>query len=124
MALQARAVSSRMAVKPSRAQTVVVRASSAQQESRRSVLGLLAAGVAAAALAVPQQANALTIPSQESYGGLGRKTGAAGSSPKSPTRASMEGYTLEGTKKSGISSKKKQKLLSKLREEAVAAAKK
>lgn len=51
----------------------------------------LCAGVAAAALAVPQQASALTIPSQESYGGLGRKTGSAGSSPKSPTRASMEG---------------------------------
>jgi hypothetical protein len=51
----------------------------------------LCAGVAAAALAVPQQASALTIPSQESYGGLGRNTGSAGSSPKSPTRASMEG---------------------------------
>lgn len=49
------------------------------------------AGVAAAALAVPQQASAIVIPSQESYGGLGRNTGSAGSSPKSPTRASMEG---------------------------------
>jgi len=58
---------------------------------------LCRAGVAAAALAVPQQANALTIPSQESYGGLGRKTGAAGSSPKSPTRASMEGCEYRHT---------------------------
>lgn len=46
-------------------------------------------------VAVPQQASAIVIPSQESYGGLGRATGKAGSSPKSPTRASMEGYTLE-----------------------------
>lgn len=54
-------------------------------------MSLCIPGVAAAALAVPQQANALVNPAQESYGGLGRNTGSAGSSPKSPTRASMEG---------------------------------
>lgn len=114
-------VSSRVA--PARVQRaqVVVRAST---ESRRSILGLVAAGVAAAALAVPQQANALVNPAQESYGGLGRSTGGAGSSPKSPTRASMEGYTLEGTKKSGITPKRKRKLLAKAKEEALAVAKK
>jgi hypothetical protein len=54
-------------------------------------LFMCCAGAAAAALALPQQASAVVIPSQESYGGLGRATGGAGSSPKSPTRASMEG---------------------------------
>lgn len=34
-----------------------------------------------------------------------------GSSPKSPTAASMESYTLEGTKKQGVSLKTKKKLL-------------
>lgn len=83
------------------------------------------AGIAASALAVPQQAVALVNPAQESYGGLGRTTGKAGSSPKSPTRASMEGYTLEGTKKGGITPKRKAKLLARARKEAleVAAAK-
>lgn len=78
-----------------------------------------------AALAVPQQANALVNPAQESYGGLGRNTGKAGSSPKSPTRASMEGYTLEGTKKQGLSLKQKKKLMARAKKEAleVAAAK-
>lgn len=77
------------------------------------------AGIAAAALAAPQQvAAALVNPAQQSYGGLGRATGRAGSSPKSPTRASMEGYTLEGTKKSGITPKRKAKLLAKARKEA------
>jgi hypothetical protein len=75
-------------------------------------------GLAAAALTVPQQALALVNPAQESYGGLGRNTGKAGSSPKSPTRASMEGYTLEGTKKGGITPKRKAKLLAKARKVA------
>jgi hypothetical protein len=78
------------------------------------------AGIAAAAVAgAPQQAAALVNPAQESYGGLGRATGRAGSSPKSPTRASMEGYTLEGTKKQGITAKRKQKLLARARKDAV-----
>jgi hypothetical protein len=82
-------------------------------------LGLVAAGIAAAALAVPQQAVALVNPAQESYGGLGRNTGKAGSSPKSPTRASMEGYTLEGTRKQGITPKRKAKLMARARKEAI-----
>lgn len=77
------------------------------------------AGFAAAALAVPQQASALVIPAQENYGGLGKASGKAGSSPKSPTRASMEGYTNEGTKKQGINPKRRAKLLAKARKEAL-----
>eukprot|EP00879_Flechtneria_rotunda_P000907 GHRR01001035.1.p2 GENE.GHRR01001035.1~~GHRR01001035.1.p2 ORF type:complete len:125 (+),score=40.23 GHRR01001035.1:160-534(+) len=111
------AVQSRMVARPTR-QTVVVRAQ-IQEQSRRSVLGLVAAGIAAAAMAVPQQANALVNPAQESYGGLGRNTGKAGSSPKSSTRASMEGYTLEGTKKQGVSIKQRKKLMARARKEAV-----
>eukprot|EP00882_Tetradesmus_deserticola_P001036 GHRQ01001122.1.p2 GENE.GHRQ01001122.1~~GHRQ01001122.1.p2 ORF type:complete len:125 (+),score=47.19 GHRQ01001122.1:133-507(+) len=116
------AVATRAGVRPSRA-AVVVRAQVQETSSRRSVLGLFAAGIAAAAMAAPQQASALVIPSQESYGGLGRKTGGAGSSPKSPTRASMEGYTLEGTRKGGISTKTKKKLMAKAKKEAMAIAK-
>lgn len=98
---------------------------SGHRQGHDNGLLLVPAGIAAAALAVPQQANALVNPAQESYGGLGRSTGKAGSSPKSPTRASMEGYTLEGTKKQGISLKQKKKLLAKAKKEAleVAAAK-
>lgn len=113
----------RVAVRPSRA-TVVVRAQAQDSSSRRSVLGFVAAGIAAAALAAPQQALALVNPAQESYGGLGRKTGSAGSSPKSPTRASMEGYTLEGTKKQGITPKRRAKLLARARKEALEVASK
>eukprot|EP00877_Chromochloris_zofingiensis_P000083 jgi/Chrzof1/10075/Cz04g26060.t1 len=74
---------------------------------------------AAAALAVPQQASAFKLPSQDFTGGM---TTGGGNSPKSPTRASMEGYTLEGTRKYGISGKSKKKLLAKAREEATKAA--
>ncbi|KAF8072940.1 hypothetical protein HT031_000600 [Scenedesmus sp. PABB004] len=112
------------AARPARAATVVVRASAgAETSSRRNVLGLVAAGIAAAALAAPQQANALVNPAQESYGGLGRAHGKAGSSPKSPTRASMSSYTLEGTKKQGITPKRKAKLLAKAKKEAAEVAK-
>jgi len=116
-----RATACRQAVRPAR-QAVVVRAEAQESTSRRSLLGLFAAGVAAAAVALPQQAQALVIPSQESYGGLGRATGSAGSSPKSPTRASSEGYTLEGTVKYGISPNKKAKLLASARKAAEKAA--
>jgi len=115
------ATASRTAVRPAR-QAVVVRAQAQESTSRRSLLGLIASGVAAAALAVPQQASALVNPAQESYGGLGRQHGSAGSSPKSPTRASMEGYTLEGTVKQGINPKRKAKLLARARKEAEAQA--
>lgn len=78
------------------------------------------AGVAVGAAAlVPQEAHALKIASQEFTGGLVR---GGGSTPKSATKASMEAYTLEGTKKSGISPKRKAKLLAKARENAEKAA--
>jgi hypothetical protein len=65
---------------------------------------------------MPQQAAAIKITSQEFTGGLVK---GGGSSPKSATRASMESYTLEGTKKTGITRKRKDKLLAKARAEAV-----
>lgn len=62
----------------------------------------------AGALLMPQEASAIKIASQEFTGGMVRGGGA---SPKSPTAASMESYTLEGTKKQGTPLKKKKKLL-------------
>jgi hypothetical protein len=53
---------------------------------------------------------------------MGQGGGAGGSSPKSATRASMEGYTLEGTKKSGISAKTRKKLMAKALKNATDAA--
>ena len=50
-----------------------------------------------------KSALAITIPSQASSGGLGRESGMAFSS----TQASSSGYTLEGTKKTGMSVKTK-----------------
>ncbi len=68
-------------------------------------------------MATPQAASAIGLPWQESTGGLGK---GGGSSPKSPTRASMESYTLEGTKKQGITPKRKKSLLAKARAAAEA----
>ena len=66
------------------------------------------AAIAGALLAAPQQASAIKIASQNFTGGL--VTG-GGNSPKSPTAASMESYSMEGTKKQGVSVKTKKKLL-------------
>lgn len=108
---------SRAAVRPARA-AVVVRASAEQPLNRRALLGLVAGGIAV--LAAPKEAAAIKIASQEFTGGLVK---GGGSSPKSPTAASMESYTLEGTKKQGVSAKQKKKLLAKTRENAAKAAK-
>jgi len=61
-----------------------------------------------------RQAVAITIPSQESSGGIGRENGRAFNS----STASMGAYTLEGTKKQGLSVKEKRGTMSKAREEA------
>ncbi|KAG2425317.1 hypothetical protein HXX76_013733 [Chlamydomonas incerta] len=104
-------VATRAAV-PARRSSVVVRAS-AEQTSKRAMLGLLAGAVAGALLVAP--AEAIRIPSHDFTGGMVK---GGGSSPKSPTAASMESYTLEGTKKQGVSLKAKKKLLAKVRENA------
>lgn len=65
-----------------------------------------------------KSAMAITIPSQASSGGLGRGSGIGFSS----TEASMSSYTLEGTKKKGISVKEKRNVLAAARAEAEEAA--
>ena len=70
-----------------------------------------------AASMAAKSALAITIPSQASSGGLGRGSGIAFSS----TEASMSGYTLEGTKKKGLSVKQKRSALANARAEAEAA---
>mmetsp|Transcript_27621 Transcript_27621/g.60446 ORF Transcript_27621/g.60446 Transcript_27621/m.60446 type:complete len:130 (+) Transcript_27621:45-434(+) len=119
--MQSRVAVSR-AIRPARS-TVVVRAS-AESVDRRAVFGLAAAALGAV-LAVPQEAKAIRLPSQEFTGGL--VTG-GGSMTKSPTAASMEGYTLEGfpgTKKpSYLEPGKKKALRNKAREQALKTASK
>lgn len=83
-------------------------------ETRRAAL---VAFTAAASLAA-KSAMAITIPSQASSGGLGRGSGIGFSS----TEASMSAYTLEGTKKKGISVKEKRNVLAAARAEAEEAA--
>lgn len=85
------------------------------ETSRRAVLGLFAATVFGAAAV--HSAEAITIPSQESTGGINK----AGSLPTSTTRATASGYNMEGTKKRGVSAKRKAKLLAKLKSEAAKA---
>ena len=63
-----------------------------------------------------KSALAITIPSQASSGGLGRESGIAFSS----TQASSSGYTLEGTKKTGMSVKTKRGTLATVRAAAEA----
>jgi hypothetical protein len=63
-----------------------------------------------------KSALAITIPSQASSGGLGRESGIAFSS----TQASSSGYTLEGTKKTGMSVKTKRGTLANVRAAAEA----
>jgi hypothetical protein len=78
-----------------------------------------AAVTAAASLAVAEQASAIGLPWQESTGGMVK---GGGNSPKSATRASMESYTLEGTKKQGITAKSRKKMLAAARKKAAEAA--
>lgn len=82
-----------------RRQQVVVCAQAADQQpvERRAVLGLVAAAVLG-----------LTATAAE----------AAQPAPKNSYRASSEGYNLEGTKKQGISAKRKKQLLAKLKASA------
>ena len=70
----------------------------------------------AAASMAAKSALAITIPSQASSGGLGRESGIAFSS----TQASSSGYTLEGTKKTGMSVKTKRGTLASVRAAAEA----
>jgi hypothetical protein len=77
------------------------------------------AAVTAAGLVAAEQASAIGLPWQESTGGLVK---GGGSSPKSATRASMESYNLEGTKKQGISAKTRKKLLAAAKKKATEAA--
>ena len=120
-------------------QTRVVRVQASQQPApqavpvvqRRHALGLLAATgacnnaplpnrhplhtVAGAALTLANAAQAIDIPSQSSTGGLGKK-----GLKSNPSASSMEGYNMEGTKKQGISRKRKDKILAKTKERALA----
>lgn len=105
------------ASRPARRATVQCMASNqddAPVANRRLALSFFAASVAGAVLAV-QPAKALTIASQESTGGLGREAGGKGSMPKNASAASMSSYVMEGTRKQGISRKRKDELLAKVR---------
>eukprot|EP01024_Parvocaulis_polyphysoides_P015786 TRINITY_DN16978_c1_g3_i1.p1 TRINITY_DN16978_c1_g3~~TRINITY_DN16978_c1_g3_i1.p1 ORF type:complete len:125 (-),score=18.43 TRINITY_DN16978_c1_g3_i1:283-657(-) len=100
-------------VRPPRRESVTI--AMASQESRRTLFaGLLASGV----LMTVQKSDAFVVPSQESTGGLGR---GGGSLPKSTTAASMSSYSMEGTKKRGISPKRKAQLLAKVKQQATSA---
>jgi len=99
------AVSAPKRAAPARA--LVVKASS-QETSRRAVLSLAAASLAL----VADKASALSIPSQDSSGGITK--------PKNnSSRGSMSGYTMEGTNKGGLSAKGKKKLLANTRAQAL-----
>jgi len=95
-----------------RSRRVATAAAADKQESRRAAL---VAFTAAASMAA-KSALAITIPSQASSGGLGRESGIAFSS----TQASSSGYTLEGTKKTGMSVKTKRGTLASVRAAAEA----
>eukprot|EP01023_Acetabularia_acetabulum_P000940 TRINITY_DN1034_c0_g1_i2.p3 TRINITY_DN1034_c0_g1~~TRINITY_DN1034_c0_g1_i2.p3 ORF type:complete len:122 (+),score=31.75 TRINITY_DN1034_c0_g1_i2:141-506(+) len=101
-------------VRPSRAMSVNV--SMSAQESRRN---LLAGFIATGALLPVFKSEAVSIPYQESMGGLGV---GGGSLPKNTSTASMSSYTMEGTKKRGISPKRKAQVLAKVKAAAKKAA--
>lgn len=71
----------------------------------------LCAGLAA--LAAPK-AEAVTIPNQESTGGQAKR----GSLPPSTSEASSSSYNMEGTKKMGVSAKRREAVLAKARADA------
>lgn len=75
-------------------------------------------------MSVGQEAVALTLPFQESVGGLGRNTGGRGSLPASTTTASSSAYDMEGIKKQGVTLKEKKAILAKAREDALKVASK
>eukprot|EP00798_Chlamydomonas_sp_ICE-L_P030370 gene30370-35376_t len=74
--------------RPAAARTTVVAKANVD---RRGVLSMIA--VTGAALMLPKEAQAINIPAQDSYGGMGK---GGGNMTKSSTRASMEGYSMEG----------------------------
>eukprot|EP00803_Ostreobium_quekettii_P004160 evm.model.scf_1037.6 EVM.evm.TU.scf_1037.6 scf_1037:37740-40118(-) len=88
-----------------------VRASREDSSSRREALALMAAVATGASLTLAEKAIAVTIPSQASTGGLGRENGGRSAVAKSSTYASASGYKMEGTKKYGISPKRKAEVL-------------
>jgi hypothetical protein len=68
--------------------------------------------------AVAPDAKAISIPSHESTGSLRER----GSLPPSTSEASSSAYNMEGTKKQGISAKKKEAILKEIKASATAAA--
>eukprot|EP01025_Chloroclados_australasicus_P068513 TRINITY_DN951_c0_g1_i1.p1 TRINITY_DN951_c0_g1~~TRINITY_DN951_c0_g1_i1.p1 ORF type:complete len:247 (+),score=18.02 TRINITY_DN951_c0_g1_i1:105-845(+) len=79
---------------------------------RRHMFAAIAAGLAIAA----PRADAVVVPSQESTGGATKK----GSMPTSSSEASMSSYGMEGTKKQGISPKRRKELLAEVKAAATA----
>ncbi|KAI8102441.1 hypothetical protein M9435_006042 [Picochlorum sp. BPE23] len=86
------------AVRSSRRQPCVVAMASPSEVSRRQAMWLPALLTAAAALAAPGAAQ-------------------AGGAPKNGSFASMSSFSMEGTKKRGVSPKRKQAVLEKLKGE-------
>eukprot|EP00177_Eucheuma_denticulatum_P008170 GFKZ01014877.1.p1 GENE.GFKZ01014877.1~~GFKZ01014877.1.p1 ORF type:complete len:106 (-),score=7.52 GFKZ01014877.1:76-393(-) len=78
--------------------------------NRRQAFAMVAGLVA---LAAPK-AEAVTNPAQESTGGQAKR----GSVPPSSSEASSSGYNMEGTKKMGVSSKRRQQVLAQARAQA------
>ena len=103
-----------MQVAPKQERRARVVASAGKVDRREAVLVTFTA----AATLVARQAMAITIPSQASSGGIGRENGRAYNS----STASMGAYTLEGTRKQGMSVKQKRGTMSRAREEAEAEA--
>jgi hypothetical protein len=99
-------------VKASRA-SVIVRASN-ESVDRRQAFGLFAAAVGAALIVTPE-AKAIKLTSQAFTGGLGA---GGGNMPKSTSAASMSAFDMEGTKKMGVTGKRKAALLAKVRAQA------
>lgn len=110
----ARVVAKAPAAKKSAKAAFVVRASKEESALKRAAI----VGVAAAAVMHAAAADAITIPSQASTGGLGRESGKGQAS----SNATMEGYTLEGTAKGGHSPKVKFGVMADARAAAEAAA--
>ena len=110
----ARVVAKAPAAKKSAKAAFVVRASKEESALKRAAI----VGVAAAAVMHAAAADAITIPSQASTGGLGRESGKGQAS----SNATMEGYTLEGTSKGGHSPKVKFGVMADARAAAEAAA--
>ena len=64
---------------------------------------------------VAPSAQAIEIPSQNSTGSTGGKSG---SLPANGSEASQSGYNLQGTKKMGVSLKNRKKIIAEMKEKA------